>query len=76
MHKRKLFVEIYNKKKSFEAWKRVLDVCQEGVIIYKNKEVFYYNEGLEALKKKYSIISFNVIYQYKYRSMNYLKALK
>lgn len=60
LQRRELFVEIYNRKKSFESWKKVLDICHEGIIIYKNKEIFYYNEGFNMIVKKFDIVDYGV----------------
>ena len=50
-NRRKLIAEIYNEKANFETWKRILDICNEGVGIYKDNKVFYNNEGFLRIFK-------------------------
>ena len=38
---------------SFKSWKRILDLCNEGIIIYTDNEVSYTNSGFINITKKY-----------------------
>ena len=44
---RQLIAERYNTKKAFKKWRRVLDICHEGVTSYNDKEVLYHNNGMD-----------------------------
>ena len=59
-NRRRLIVENYNEKKSFESWKQILDICHEGVIMYRDKNVIYCNAGLKEISKRYKLDINNV----------------
>lgn len=54
-NEREFIAEKFNTAKSYERWKSVLRICQEGVVILEGDSVIFHNEGLKNILKSCSI---------------------